>query len=625
MILTGRKNVIQVEQDIPASVLVRVHVLGPLEVSKRDQSGTWKLVPKDTWKNSKPARSILKRLLVQPGRRLSREQLADDVWSESGAEPDVYNAISLVRGVIGKSLVWTDLDASEALLKEAENRGHRSIVAFPLLEQALTLLERGELLEGEYGTWCHAFRKRAEDMLRQTRLWLAESYETQGKLWQAGEQYRAMILTDPSDEEALQCWLEMLVRQGKRREALKCYQEMKDFVEAQGFPLSPEIERDVASLEKPLSQVPTLVQRVSPLIQDIIVPKPVMLENLIVSENLSDLPFLQAIKNAQEYASLISLEEFFLQCEGCIKVCWHAMNNKGLSLVEETLLSYTPPLLSFALRHSKYQKTAARLLTHIHFLQAVITKHRLDFAARELHCLQAVQCSRIAEDTVLEAASLMYLAYTYIYCSPLRPAKAIETFLFTLPLLTQDKSLLLSDIYIGLADAYALCKKEKKALESIVLAHKYLPAQPEQDNSFLYAGCSIQVLHQYEGKMYIDLAAHDVNRAYYQRAWEIFAQSMKMDAISDRSVNETLLYQAEAACGLKDLDLYTDSLSKGVQTAQELGSQQRYRQAYEIHQRIPGEWQNESKLQKLTQELFGQEKGDIRHGRRIYSDTHYHK
>jgi DNA-binding SARP family transcriptional activator len=93
------------EQDIPASVLVRVYVLGPLEVSTRDPSGTWKLVPKDTWRNSKPARSTLKRLLVQPGRRLSREQLADDVWSESGAEPDVYNAISLVRGVIGKPLV----------------------------------------------------------------------------------------------------------------------------------------------------------------------------------------------------------------------------------------------------------------------------------------------------------------------------------------------------------------------------------------------------------------------------------------------------------------------------------------------------------------------------------------
>ncbi|HEU5382432.1 MAG TPA: BTAD domain-containing putative transcriptional regulator [Ktedonobacteraceae bacterium] len=256
----------QVEKDIPASVVVRVYLLGPLEIWKKDPSGTWKLVPKDPWRKSRPARSTLKRLLVQPGRRLSREQLVDDVWPESTTEPDVYNAISLIRGVIGKplvklwssayevagqALVWTDLDAAGALLKEVENRGPQSALAFPLLEQALSLLERGELVEGEEGTWCYAFRKRTEDMLRQTRQWLAEGYETQGKLWQAGEQYRAMVLREPSDEEALKCWLEMLVRHGKRQEALKCFQDMKDFVETQGFPLSPEIEQIIVSLHKP--------------------------------------------------------------------------------------------------------------------------------------------------------------------------------------------------------------------------------------------------------------------------------------------------------------------------------------------------------------------------------------
>ncbi len=258
----------QMEQDIPASALVRVSLLGPLEVYKRDASGAWKLVSEDKWKNSRPARSVLKRLLVQPGRRLSREQLADDVWSESGSEPTgttVYSAISLIRGVIGKplvklwvsayeiagqALVWTDIDGVKALFKEAENLGHASIQAFPLLEQALILLERGELLEGEYGQWCYAFRKRVEDMLREVRLWLAESYEMQGKLWQAGEQYRATVLADPSDEEALQRWLEMLYRHGKRQEALKCYQDMRDFVEAQGLTLSKTLEQAVISRTK---------------------------------------------------------------------------------------------------------------------------------------------------------------------------------------------------------------------------------------------------------------------------------------------------------------------------------------------------------------------------------------
>ncbi|MGH2479161.1 MAG: bacterial transcriptional activator domain-containing protein, partial [Ktedonobacteraceae bacterium] len=102
----------------------------------------------------------------------------------------------------------------------------------------------------EYGKWCYAFRRRAEDMLRQVRLWLAESYETQGKFWQAGEQYRAMVLADPSDEETLQRWLEMLARHGKRQEALKCYQDMKEFMETQGYLPSHELEQAVLSLNK---------------------------------------------------------------------------------------------------------------------------------------------------------------------------------------------------------------------------------------------------------------------------------------------------------------------------------------------------------------------------------------
>lgn len=259
----------QMEQDIPASVVARVYLLGPLELWKKDASGVWKRVPKEAWKNNKPARAVLKRLLVQPGRRLARSTIEDDIWSESDnvelATKNAYNAISLFRGIIGKplvtcweaayaiadqSLVWTDLDACAALLKEAENR-RGSIQAIPLLEQAVILLERGELLEGENGRWCYAFRQRAEDLFRQARLFLAESYEAQGKCWQAGEQYRALIFTNPSDEDALQRWLGMLARHGKRQEALKCYQGMKSFVETQGFPLSTETEQWIMQIHHP--------------------------------------------------------------------------------------------------------------------------------------------------------------------------------------------------------------------------------------------------------------------------------------------------------------------------------------------------------------------------------------
>lgn len=289
----------QVELDIPASAQVRVYVLGPLELWKKDASGAWKQVPKSQWKNNRPARSVFKRLLVQPGRRLTRGTIEDDIWAEAenleAVPKQVYNAISLIRGIIGKSLVtcweatyaladqsliWTDLDACSALLKEAENRGAGSLQAIPLLEQAVALLDRGALLEGEEDRWCYAFRKWAEDMARQARMSLAASYEMRGKLWQAGEQYRTMILTDPSDEAALQSWLEMLARHGKRQEVLKCYQEMRAFVEEQGFPLSSTIEQSVTfmmeqsnrlslTLAQPLKEITqtTELYSNSPLVQ----------------------------------------------------------------------------------------------------------------------------------------------------------------------------------------------------------------------------------------------------------------------------------------------------------------------------------------------------------------------
>jgi DNA-binding SARP family transcriptional activator len=169
--------VIQLEQDIPSSCRLRVFLYGPLEVRKRTADGTWKPVEKEAWGKGRVARSVFKRLLAAPGRRLSRGAIQDDLWPEIEnfelADKNVYNAINQIRRVTGKALVrtvetsyeitdqpliWLDQDACEALLKEAENRGYTSLQALPLLEEALGYLERGELLEGESGTWVYGPR-----------------------------------------------------------------------------------------------------------------------------------------------------------------------------------------------------------------------------------------------------------------------------------------------------------------------------------------------------------------------------------------------------------------------------------------------------------------------------------
>jgi DNA-binding SARP family transcriptional activator len=276
----------RLEQDIPPSCGLCVFLYGPLEVWKRTGDGTWKPVEKEVWGKGRVARSVFKRLLVSPGRRLSRGALQDDLWPDSEhfelADKNVYNAINQIRQVIGKtlvrtvetsyeiahqSLVWVDCDACEMLLKEAENLGYASIQALPLLEQALEYLERGELLEGESGIWVYGLRKKSEDLLRQCRLWLAENYEAQGKLLQAGLQYRALLQTTPPDEKALQQWIALLQRQGRQQEAFKLYRDIKAQALAQGFTLSPTLEQTVLSLNRQSYLLLPPLQTVQPIEQ----------------------------------------------------------------------------------------------------------------------------------------------------------------------------------------------------------------------------------------------------------------------------------------------------------------------------------------------------------------------
>ena len=258
---------------IAASTVVRVCLFGPLEVSRRENDGSWQLVKKDEWSQGTPPRSVLKRLLTMPGRRLSRSDLEDDLWPDARmelADHNLSNALMVIRriigkdliettgplcGIVGQSQVWTDLDACAALLKQAENQGSTTPEALPLLEEALYYFERGKCLEDEAEKWCHAVRADAERMGRQCRMWLAEGYAQAGKLWQAGEIYRAMARIFPPDEEALQCFMQIFARHGRIREALRCYQETKALWEAQGFLLSPAITMFATYLQEEAAQI----------------------------------------------------------------------------------------------------------------------------------------------------------------------------------------------------------------------------------------------------------------------------------------------------------------------------------------------------------------------------------
>jgi hypothetical protein len=199
----------------------------------------------------------------------------------------------------------------------------------------------------------------------------------------------------------------------------------------------------------------------------------------------------------------------------------------------------------------------------------------------------------------------MYLGYTYSFCyRPQRPEAAIEAFLDGLRVLGSDESLIRSDIAMGLAEAYAQCKDEREALHYMTIAQDMFPIYPENDPSYVYAECGLNTLYQWEAKMCLELAGVYEGRGYEQRAWNAVMRSAGTQSVSERSMNETVIYQADAARLMADLRAYVGFLRDGAQMAITLGSQKRYTEAFEAYERMPEKWRTEPQVKLLAKEVF---------------------
>lgn len=300
--------------------------------------------------------------------------------------------------------------------------------------------------------------------------------------------------------------------------------------------------------------------------------------------------------------------DFLPQCAASITACWHLLRGKGgLPIVDEILPQFLPLLRTLAQRPSKYQSTAARLAAQASILQGILSMHRLNFTAREAHCKDAVRYASLAGDNTLRAAALTYLGYTYSFCYlPRKPEKAIPVFLEALQAVGEEAPLLRCNIQMGLAEAYAQCKEERQALDYIGLAQTNFPAYPEQDPSYIFGDCSLHVLYQWEGKMYLELVEHYADRGYQQKAAAALMKGVGVQSISERSTAETVIYQADASRVLAELDMYANSLRQAAQMAVDLSSRKRYSEAVLVYRRTPEKWFHERQIKGLARDVFGQ-------------------
>src|SRR6266446_665166 len=79
------------------------------------------------------------------------------------------------------------------------------------------------------------------------------------------------------------------------------------------------------------------------------------------------------------------------------------------------LSTYLPALVTLTQQSSKYQRTAANLVTQGYRLRGIVALHQNDLRAREMCCQQALYYSEIAEHPSLLVSALISLASTFYY------------------------------------------------------------------------------------------------------------------------------------------------------------------------------------------------------------------
>jgi len=310
---------------------------------------------------------------------------------------------------------------------------------------------------------------------------------------------------------------------------------------------------------------------------------------------------LVLLSSIQGSASAFMVEELLSRCAAGITACWHLLKGSELSVVDHTISSYLPALVHLVQQPSRYQKTAARLVTQGYRLKGIVALHQNNLKVRESCCQRALHYSEIAEDSSLLVAALISLASTFYYDKD--PTKAANIYQKAFLHLDNIPPLQRARLSVELAVVYAQQGQVQEALHFMDLAQKAYPEHPEKDPSYLYAEFSPASMILEEGLTHLALAQHYPDREYGKNAWSIFARIEEPHAkipVPQRIFFEITNHQAETALVLRDQELFRSYLEKGIQGANALNSKQRRREAIEVYKKAQVVWPHESPIEKLA-------------------------
>ena len=122
---------------------------------------------------------------------------------------------------VNPDAVHTDIEAFYSHLNKAKGCGDPAESL--ALQEAAIKLYRGPLLNGYYDEWILGEQERLRGRFSAALSHLAHEYETQGETDNAIDWYRQAFQNDESDTASLQQMLDLLLKTGREREAVRVY------------------------------------------------------------------------------------------------------------------------------------------------------------------------------------------------------------------------------------------------------------------------------------------------------------------------------------------------------------------------------------------------------------------
>ena len=296
------------------------------------------------------------------------------------------------------------------------------------------------------------------------------------------------------------------------------------------------------------------------------------------------------------------LEELLPHYAASITACWRLLQGRELSLVSDILASYLPTLTQVAHRPSKYQKTAAMLVTQAYRLHGIVALHRNNINAVASSFEKALYYSEIAEHPNFHVSALISLGYH----KP-NPIQSVDIYEKGLIHVNKISPLLRSRLYVELAVAYAQQNRRQEALQHLLLAQEFYPESPERDPSFVYAEFSPSSMILEEGLLHLGLTHHESNEHDAQRAWKTFERveiSQSGFITPERIRVEIINYQAKTALALRSLESFCLYLERGARGAKALESEKRRQEAIALYKEARRVWPEEPRVKELADLLL---------------------